>query len=330
MPDFSRLLLLFTLSTVLAASGASCPRRSIPSSALQPVFLGPPTTLQVIQKINDNSAPIRQLRAHGARLSLPGTPTLRAELAIERPRRLRLKADTTLTGAELDLGSNDDLFWMWVKRADPPAVYYCRHDQFYTSSARQVLPVEPTWLISALGVVTLDQSGQHSGPVAVGPGKLEMRSVVLTPEEALTRVLILHDTQGWVLEQHLYNGKHQLLASSRMSRHRHDSSTGVTLPHHVEICLPPVGMSFVIDVDRYEINQLDSRNWQMWQTPHPQGVPLADLASPYLRFSSPGIANTTGMSTPPPHDRQGALQPLSPNVTRSSQRSRRLRDLFSR
>ena len=333
MSNVPRWLLLFTLLTILAASGASCPRRSVPSTPLQPAFVGPPTTEEVIRQINANSAPIRQLRAHGASLSIPEM-TLRAELAIERPQRLRLKADTALTSTELDLGSNDDLFWMWIKRADPPSVYFCRHDQFYSSSARQVLPVEPTWLISALGIVHLDPLGQHSGPVSAGPDKLELRSLIPTPAGPLTRVLILHDTQGWVLEQRLYNTQQQLLASSLASHHRYEPATGVTLPHHVEIRLPPSGMSFTVDVDRYEINQLDSRNWQLWQMPQPQGYPLADLASPQLRLSRPpAMAHAASITTPAPYRGQRQSQAL-PSGSRTSHRAgrrlRRLRDLFGR
>ena len=86
------------------------------------------------------------------------------------PKRFRLRAETGITGPELDLGSNDEVYWMWVKRADRPAVYWGRHDQFYQSAARDLLPVPPDWLIEALGVVQLDPTGQHEGPFQNRPG----------------------------------------------------------------------------------------------------------------------------------------------------------------
>ena len=321
---------------MLVTSGASCPRREIPSTPLQSAFAGPPTTGEVIRHVNANSVAIRSLRARGASVSVPGTRSLRAELAIERPSRLRLKADATLIGPVLDLGSNDDLFWMWTRQADSPSVYFCRHDQFYESSARQVLPVEPTWLISALGIVELDPLGQHSGPVSAGPGKLELRSVISTPEGALTRVLILHDTQGWVLEQHLYDAQQQLLATSLASQHRHDAATGVALPHRVEIRLPPAAMSFVLDIDRYELNQLDSQNWQMWQMPQPRGYPLTDLASPNFRLSRPlAMGGGEGSNSATPRVHTGPSPAMSvpetaPRPRWDRRRSRRIRHLFGR
>jgi len=87
---------------------------------------------------------------------MPGAPSVGADIAVERPRRLRLRARTQLLGPELDLGSNDELFWLWAARMPDSSVFYARHDQFTTSKARQVLAIEPAWLIEALGLVQID------------------------------------------------------------------------------------------------------------------------------------------------------------------------------
>ena len=93
---------------------------------------------------------IRSLTVTGASITIPDTmnlPILTANIAAERPGRFRLTAGTAITGQEIDLGSNDELFWMWVRRNQPPAVYFCRHDQFANSAIRQMMPVEPAWLL---------------------------------------------------------------------------------------------------------------------------------------------------------------------------------------
>ncbi len=137
-----------------------------------PVVLGPEATLEdVIRVVNANSARVQQVQSSGATLNVEGLPTLQASYALERPRRLRLRAELSrLSGSELDLGSNDEIYWMWVKRSDQPAVYWGRHDEYAQSSAREILPVPPEWLIEALGVVELDPTGQHEGPRATDRG----------------------------------------------------------------------------------------------------------------------------------------------------------------
>ena len=327
----SQYLLFLLLVATFSAGGASCPKRTTSGPRLPPAFVGPPTLDEVIRQINVNSASIHQLQGQSATLRIPGLPTLRTEIALERPQRFRLRADHMLTGSEVDLGSNEDLFWIWVRQADPPAVYFAQNQQYYSSAARQILPVEPTWLISALGVVELDPMGQHSGPTSAGPGQLAVTSRIETPGGPLQRVLILHDTQGTVLEQHLYDAQQRRLASSYTSQHQQDPHSGVILPHHVKIELPMTGLQFSIDVDRYHVNQLGNSRWQLWQMPRPPGYPLTDLASPNLKLSGPllpqqAIQPPTIASSPA----AARFQPVSTEPRRRPWRGRRLPGFFRR
>ena len=111
-------------------------------------------------------------------------PVLRAHFAYQRPCFFRLRADTGFTGQEVDLGSNAQLFWFWVKRNEPPAVYYCRHDQFATSQARQMIPIEPNWLIEALGTMEIDPNLNHDGPYPAPDksNRICIRTIFTTPE----------------------------------------------------------------------------------------------------------------------------------------------------
>ena len=118
------------LAGLLCLSGASCQslRRPIDDFAHLPPALPPTPTLdQVIQAVNGNCSQIRTVWAPQASISGPGFPTLQATVAYERPLRLRVRAGTGILGEELDLGSNDELFWFWARRSQPPALYFCRH-----------------------------------------------------------------------------------------------------------------------------------------------------------------------------------------------------------
>ena len=115
-----------------------------------------PSLDQVVDIVNDNSARVQALSAPRATITAPGFPSLNANIAFQRPRSFRLIAQKFI-GPEVDLGSNDELLWFWIRRSQPPALFFCRHAQFGSSAARQIVPVEPEWLIEALGVVTFDR-----------------------------------------------------------------------------------------------------------------------------------------------------------------------------
>lgn len=278
------LLGLLVVGAVVASSGASCPLRPQNSGALPPVaFSAPPSLDHVIQVVNANSAPVRQLQAEGATLSAPGIPPLRADLVMERPRRFRLRGQLTgFTGPEIDLGSNDEVLWMWVKRTQPPAIYFARHDQFHLSPAKQILPIEPHWLIEALGIAYLDPLAHHEGPFETGDGRLEVRSRVYSPQGEMNRVTILDNRYGWILEQRVHDPTGRLVAVARASQHRHYPAWRATLPHRVEVELPPAQMEFALDVPRYAINQISGDPAGIFAMPRVEGYPLIDLADPRM------------------------------------------------
>jgi hypothetical protein len=178
------------------------------------MFATTPQLGEIIEKINQNTAMIRQLEADDVRLTTPGAPTLEGSLAIETPNRLRLRADFFMS-RELDVGSNEDVFWIWTKSGGG-ALLYSRHDEFAKSRAQQLLPINPRWLLDALGLVTFDASAQHSGPYQHGAEYMEIRSQLITASgDAQTKVTVIHMAYGWVVEQQILDATGRALASAR-------------------------------------------------------------------------------------------------------------------
>ena len=149
---------------------------------------------QIVAVVNANSARVQSIAVTGATITVPNTmglPLLAGNIAAERPARFRLTAGTAITGQELDLGSNDERFWIWSRRNQPPAVYFCRHDQFAGSAIREVMPIEPSWLLAALGMVDIDPATVYEGPLPHGNGTVELRSWLPSSSGTLHRVTVI-------------------------------------------------------------------------------------------------------------------------------------------
>jgi len=279
--------------TLFVASGASCPWMLRQPGAPIPQVLLPAATLdQIISAVNDNTARARSGVASQAYLTVPGAPRLSADLAFEAPRRFRLKGRTGFTGDELDVGMNDELFWLWVHRGVPRAMYFCRLDQFAQSNARRIMPVEPEWLVEALGLPTFRPDEEHQGPIAVGAGRLEIRSRRRTPLGDMTKITIVDAERALVLAQHLYDAQGQLIASATTSNHIRvrDGLSGVNLPRQIDLQLPTTQLKFRIDVVDWQINTLGPQHAGIWTKPDyaSQGFQNIDLADPNLQFTLPG------------------------------------------
>ena len=289
--------ILWVLLIWVSASGASCPRVLQQYTQPIPRALPPAATLtQIIDVVNDNSARVQSVSTSRATLITPGAPSLNASITFQRPRSFRLLAEKFM-GKEIDLGSNDELLWFWIKHAQPPALFFCRHDQFATSSARQIIPVEPEWLIEALGVVTFDPAVQHLGPTPVGAGRLEIRTSPSIPGKGFSRITIVDDSRGVVLEQHVYDPQGVRLASAVLSRHVRDPATGVTLPRHVEIQFPPAKRELSIDMAELNVNQVTpDMAAQLFVKPSYSGYNEIDLAQP----NGPATPAVNGQYVVPP------------------------------
>jgi hypothetical protein len=285
-----RTLLVVGLTLPLLAGGCRVrpywlrsPQTDLPPEA----FVGAPTLEDVIFVVNANTQRVQRLQTENAALRVDGCPALRANLAYEQPQNFRLLAQLSqFTGRELDIGSNAELFWFWIRRDTQPSVYFARHDAFAGSPIRDLIPIEPHRLIDTLGLIYLDPAGRHHGPVARATNQLEITSRIPSARGDMTRVLLLDGTYGWASQQHLYDANGQLLLSALASGHRFYRDNSVTLPHHVEVTLlpgQPSQIAFEVDIGSYAINRAASGGSELWTMPQIEGYPAVDIADPRFR-----------------------------------------------
>jgi hypothetical protein len=286
-----RLVVFAILVSTVAASGASCPQvlrgYQVGTMPLPRTIPPQPTLDQVITAVHDNTQRVRSCMATQAVLAVPGVPRLSARVACEPPRRFRLQAQTAITGPELDIGSNDDLFWLWLRQHKPPVVAFCRHDQYAQSAARRLLPIRADWMPEMLGLVTFRPEDRHQGPFPLADGRLEIRSTISLPDGELLKSTILDGTTGLVAEQHLFTAAGERLASVRTSRHRVDPPSGAALPHLVEVSWPASGVDFTIELASIVTNSSAGDPGQLWQMPAYPGYEPIDLADPSVVIGPP-------------------------------------------
>ena len=217
-----------------------------------------------IQQLSTNSASVDVL-------SMPRLPKLTATVNLERDRRFRMKASLPVVlGAGMDLGSNDERFWFEVPEGISKTLYYARHDRYRQQLSRAILPVDPTWLISAMGLVHLDPSTVVAGPIIRSDGLLEVRSALPMPNGDYQQVYFIEPSAGYVTHQFLYAPPGQLVATSLASNHRYYDQQQCALPHRMQFKLipnagPPLEMQ--IDVGSYAVNQLLSGDPNLFVMP---------------------------------------------------------------
>ena len=311
------------ITVVWFAGGATC-FRGKPIHDFEPppdVFTSTPSRLELAGAINRTDR-IQKLQSNAATikvLSMPALPALSANLALERPRRMRLQASLpVIMGSGMDLGSNEELFWMKVPEGMGTSLYYARHVDFQRQLQRNILPVDPTWVVDALGLTHVDPAQIVEGPIVRSDGNLELRLVHPMPDGVYRRILVVNANGGYVTEQLLYGPDGRLLANASGDDFRFLKEVDCSLPHDVQLRLTPAlgePMALRIKIGSYSVNQLlsdDPRLFAMPQNgnertidltkiaplPNGQATPIAPYTeAPTARAVTPG-AHGTGYRPP--------------------------------
>ena len=259
--------LLSSLGIILicfVCGGAACSTRTAPMPfPPPPVVLNEEASLEQIASVVNRSQGIRQLSTNSATvkmLSMPSLPKLNATMHLEREKNFRLRASLPIVmGAGMDLGSNDEVFWFEVPEGVSKTLYYARHDQYRQQLERAILPVDPSWIMGALGLVQIDPNTVDAGPVKRPDGRYEISSMVSMPNGIYHRIYFIDPQAGHVTDQYLYSPTGHLVAESHASQHAYYEQFQCSLPHVVQVKLTPnVGppLEMKIEVGSYAINQL--------------------------------------------------------------------------
>ena len=271
--------------------GNSAPANNIPAA-----FNAPPNQQQFLRWVVQHTANVKQVDAR-IQVSMTGTPKLRGSIQIERPNRMRLKAGVLgMNEMGVDVGSNDELFWIWTRVALPgqsPTLMWANHDSFRqsTSEIRKAVPLEPEWLIDALGLVDFSTYQSHSQPTPQPGGRMQMISSRMSADGKQYRVTVFDARRGIIEQQSVYNQQGQLIAFTNSSDHVFYPQHNISLPRKIELHLFQNGqeITMLVTTDSYKINSLYGDPNLMWQMPDPGDVQRINLA--------PDVAGST--SRPP-------------------------------
>jgi len=309
--------------TLWVAGGATCYRQTVKPNQMPPpeVFSGLPTLNELAGVMNRTDS-ITQLSSNSVSVEVPSmsnVPRLSASLAINRPREFRMRASVPLLlGSGIDLGSNNELFWLEVPDNMTQTLYFARHDQYQRQADRSILPVDPSWFVDALGLVHLDPSQVVEGPILRSDGRLEVRSMMQYPDGLYSRVCVIEPTAGYVTDQILYGPSGKLIAGASASNHRYYPDQQCALPHQVHVRLvpdngPPLELKLAIGT--YTVNQLLSGDPQLFTMPQTarQQINMAELGGALApNYSSPqNTAPAMSGSVSPPVPRSAYALPDS-------------------
>lgn len=274
----STVLVLF----LLMLSACSSMRTFLPQQAPECVLPPNASYTQIINHLNSQINGVYGWQSSHVKIRARqkgGIPiSLNAMLAVEQPKRFRLRASSPL-GAEVDLGSNDERFWFWVKRNEQKRVFTIRHDQYQSMGSQLNIPFEPDWLLEALRVVPLDEKELSIQKEGQNSPNIKLISDRLLPNGKLVqKILVVNLCTGNIIEQSLYDSRGQRIATATLGEYRVCNNSGATLPHVIKLDWPQAGIVLTLTMANIDVNPVGIPN-EVWGLPKIPGYPVLDLGS---------------------------------------------------
>jgi hypothetical protein len=243
----------------------------------RPVAGETPTAAQLVEYLNQNSQRIQSIQCTEMDLDCKqgNQPFgLRAKMSCERPKNFRLQAEV-LGKSEVDLGSNNQEFWYWIGRADPPYLFRCSHQDLAAGGVRMPFPFQPEWVLEALGMAQYGPPEQYR--LAVGRDNLQLiQETVNSQGQRVRKVTVFSRSRSATqVQAHLLqdaNGKEICSAYVLDAQ----NIGGAVVPRRVRLSWPEARLQLTMKLEEVTINQ-PRGNPELYMRPALANVQTYDL-----------------------------------------------------
>jgi hypothetical protein len=252
-------------------------------------FTAPRTSNELITYLNKNSQPIQTIESDNVDITVTqnGQPFgLSGRLAFQKGRNFRMVA-SAVGSTEADLGSNEQEFWFWMKRNDPPDLFFCSYNDL--PAAQVKLPLQPDWIAEALCVQELNPAEYEMRDY---PHGIELtKKVTVNGEELYKGIGIAKggSNAGRVAFHYLFKvvgNSRQIIWKADIREYQLQKDIGnFVVPYHVILTSPEQKVSVEMKIKACKVNQLQA-NPQLFTKP--SGYRAHDIA----RLQPTGIPNT--------------------------------------
>jgi hypothetical protein len=254
---------------VALAAGCNLPflRHDGPKSP-PPAFLDAktPAAADLVGYLNDNAKAVSGFQAdvdltarqNGQPIGLTGM------VACQKPRSFRLKANI-LGKPGVDLGSNDDEFWYWISKADPPYLCHCSYKDL--PRVKQLpFPFQPDMVLTAMGLAEYDLARQYT--VRTNPQTIELIEATKSPQgQDLWKTVIFNRaeataTRPQVVAHVLQDAKGNVVCRAQIEEAAFvtgDRGGRAALPVRVKLTWPAEKLELTLKFYDLKVQPLDAR-----------------------------------------------------------------------
>jgi hypothetical protein len=232
--------------------------RKAPDQGIPPTR--PATAPELVAYLNQNSMSLKSLTCQDVDIDctqgIQSIGGIRGRMACEQPRDFRLTA-SMLGKTEIDLGSNDQEFWYWMAKSNPPYQFFCSYEDLRTKHVPLPFPFQPEWVMETLGMATYPVNGQYQ--LVSKRDSLELiQDTVSLQGQPVRKVVVFNrnnmknggQIRAYILRD--MNGKD--ICSAQIQDVQRVG--GVVVPYKVQLDWPAERLKLSMQINKPNLNQL--------------------------------------------------------------------------
>lgn len=217
-----------------------------------------PDGISTIEKINAKNKKIRTFTCNDIKIEAYNKIriNLHGKLFYEKDRNFKMTINSLLF-KEVILGSNDNYFWFWSKRMNPPVLHYAKYEDLYKT--RLKTPFHPLWIMECLG---LDEISTKNIAIQKGNKYWKIYEPRMSAMNKVIRKVTVIDPKKLLILGHYIYEDEELVASSETRQF--ENINNFETPKKIVIIWHKENMSMVWNLNNSQTNtNLDPSLWKI-------------------------------------------------------------------
>lgn len=186
--------------------------------------------LFLIRKINQNNDRIHSLSYSKVKIYLKKGFWIKtkAKLYFKQEKNIRIIIENFF-GKQIDIGSNEELFWFWSSFMTPPTYYFSRHQDLNKTNLKT--PLNPNWIIESMGFKSIEVKNIVFIKTEQYQGIKQIRSS--SSGENISIITLIDPLKRIVVKKFLCDSDNQVIATVEYKNYI--SIDDIKIPDHIII-----------------------------------------------------------------------------------------------
>ncbi len=220
---------------------------------------------------------------------------------MRKPRNFRLQAQI-LSQPAVDIGSNDQEFWYWISKNEPPYLFHCSYDAL-SRGTRIPFPFQPDMVVSALGLAEYDLAKKYELRADPRLHYYELIEQTLSPQgEPIQKVTVFNKKQveapaPQVIAHVLKDARGNPICTATIKKVQQNRDNGAIYPTVVMFNWPAQKLQMTMELHNLQVVKVDDGMAQRVFTRKNLGYQTYDLARGVS--DGPGNLQQTGATILP-------------------------------